>query len=144
MNDPRNGFPRTWLLVLLWMVFIFILSSVPGPNIPDLPIPFFHKVVHFFEYAVLGVLWIRALTFARPGANFFKLSILAWGVTVLFALSDEWHQTFVPGRSGRLEDVLFDVICAVIGIVLYLMFRFIAAARRASSQAVRGDRNPHG
>lgn len=115
------------------MLFIFILSSVPGPKIPDLSIPFFHKVVHFFEYAILGALWLRAFAYGRTDVRFFKLSALAWTLTAIFALSDEWHQTFVPGRSGRLEDVRFDVICAVVGIVLYPMVknRFMAKKTHA-------------
>ena len=120
MNDQRNSFSRTWLPVLLWMLFIFILSSVSGKDISDLSIPEFHKGVHFFEYSVLGGLWIRAFLLRRPGAAYLKATLLAWVLTAIFALSDEWHQTFIPGRSGKLEDVLFDMICAVfLGILLY-------------------------
>jgi VanZ family protein len=122
MNDRLNGFLRTWLPVFLWMLFIFILSSFPGRNIPDLPVPFFHKTVHFVEYSVLGLLWMRGLTYGRSGVKLLKLSLLAWTLTAIFALSDEWHQTFVSGRSGRLEDVRFDMICAVIGILLHLVY----------------------
>ena len=109
-----------WGPVFLWMLFIAALSSVPGRNIPDLPVPFFHKVVHFFEYSVLGALWVRAFTYGRSGGNSFGLSILAWTLTAIFALSDEWYQTFVSGRSGRIEDACFDMVCAGVGIVLYV------------------------
>jgi VanZ family protein len=120
VNDQRNSFSRTWLPVLLWMLFIFILSSVSGKDIPDLPVPYFHKVVHFFEYSVLGGLWIRAFLLRRSGAARFKATLLAWTLTAIFALSDEWHQTFISGRSGKLEDAFFDIICAVLGILLYI------------------------
>ncbi|MFH0985160.1 MAG: VanZ family protein [Candidatus Omnitrophota bacterium] len=123
MKDQQNSFSRAWLPVLLWMIFIFILSSVPGKEIPDLSIPQFHKVVHFFEYTVLGGLWLRALLLSSSRVAGFKASILAWALTALFALSDEWHQTFVSGRSGELDDVLFDVCCAVLGILLYFSAR---------------------
>ena len=123
MTDRINRFLRRWFSVFLWMLFIFILSSVPGRNIPALPIPFFHKVVHFFEYSVLGTLWIKALAEGRSGTKLFKLSILAWELVTIFALTDEWHQTFVPGRSGKLEDVYFDVICALVGILLCGLIR---------------------
>jgi VanZ family protein len=123
MNDRFGVFLRTWLPVFLWMLFIFILSSVPGRDIPNLPIPFFHKGVHFFEYSVLGALWMRGFTYGRSGVKLFKLSVLAWVLTGIFALSDEWHQTFIPGRSGRLEDVRFDVICAIVGILFYSIIR---------------------
>jgi VanZ family protein len=101
------------------MLFIFILSSVPEKDIPDLSIPDFQRAVHFFEYSVLGGLWIRAFLLRRPGAARFKFSILAWALTSVFALSDEWHQTFVPGRSGEFGDLFFDMICAALGILLY-------------------------
>ncbi|MFH1800127.1 MAG: VanZ family protein [Candidatus Omnitrophota bacterium] len=120
MKGPWNGFSQIWLPVLLWMLFIYILSSVSGKDIPDFPVPYFHKMVHFFEYSILGGLWIRAFLLRRPGAPCLKFSILAWTLTTIFAFSDEWHQTFVPGRSGKLEDVFFDMIWAVLGILLYL------------------------
>lgn len=123
MSDQWNSFSRIWLPVLLWMIFIFILSSIPGKDIPDLAIPDFHRVVHFCEYTVLGGLWIRALLLFRPRAARFQSSILAWSLTSIFALFDEWYQTFVSGRSGELDDVLFDGICAVFGIFLYLYGR---------------------
>lgn len=120
MSASQHGFSRMWLPVPVWMLVIFILSSVPGPDIPDLPIPDFHKVVHFFEYSVLGGLWVRALLLRWPGTAYLRFSILAWFLTAAFAFSDEWHQTFVSGRSGRLEDVFFDMICSVLGILFYI------------------------
>lgn len=123
MNEPYKNFLRIWLPVLLWMLFIFILSSVPGKNIPNLPIPNFHKVVHFFEYSILGGLWVRAFFIRRSGVSCFKFSILAWVLTAVFALSDEWHQTFIPGRSGKLDDVFFDMICATCGILFYIFMQ---------------------
>lgn len=123
MNDRQIYFLQVWLPVLLWMFFIFILSSFPGPDIPDLPVPYYHKVVHFFEYAILGALWVRAFTYGRSGVKFLKFSVLAWSLSAVFAFSDEWHQTFVFGRSGKLEDVYFDMICAAAGILLYSLIR---------------------
>lgn len=131
MNDHQNSFSRTWLPVLLWMVFIFILSSVPGKEIPDLAIPQFHRVVHFFEYSVLGGLWLRTLLLFKSNTTRFRRVLFAWVLTAVFALSDEWHQTFTLGRSGRLEDVLFDVLCAFLGIMVYLYGRGVIPKIRA-------------
>jgi VanZ family protein len=105
------------------MIFIFILSSVPGKDIPDIPVPYFHKVAHFFEYSILAGLWIRAFLLRRPGAAWLKCSILAWTLTALYAFSDEWHQGFVPGRRCKLEDALSDMIWAALGILFYLYVR---------------------
>ena len=56
------------------------------------------KIAHAAEYAVLGALLLRAL--GRPG--------LAFALGVLYAVSDELHQTFVPGRAGSPLDVAID------------------------------------
>ena len=129
MYDQQQGRVAVWGPVFLWILFIMALSSVSGRNIPDLPVPFFHKVVHFFEYSVLGALWMRALTYGRSGGKSFVLSILAWTLTAIFALSDEWHQTFVPGRSGRSGDAFFDMVCAAVGIAFYVFVKKAGSGR---------------
>jgi VanZ family protein len=105
------------------MGFIFFLSSVPGKDIPDIPVPYFHKGAHFCEYSVLAGLWIRAFLLRRPDASRLKSSVLAWILTTLFAFSDEWHQGFVPGRLCKLEDALSDMIWTALGILFYLYVR---------------------
>jgi VanZ family protein len=110
---------RFWAPVIFWMGFIFLLSSVPGEDIPDIPIPYFHRVVHFIEYSILGALLIRAFLYSGLKLNVIKLTMLSVMLIALFAASDEWHQTFVPGRSGKSDDALFDVFSSLIGIYLY-------------------------
>lgn len=131
MDDKGNCFLRVWLPVLVWMYFIFFLSSISAGNIPDLPIPFFHKLVHCVEYSVLGILLMRAFTYGKPKVKLFKFSILAWTIAAIFSLTDEWHQTFIAGRAGKFEDACFDMICAAIGMVLYLTYRFRKAGARS-------------
>jgi VanZ family protein len=135
VNDRRRFFLYAWLPVLLWMFFIFFLSSVPGQEIPDLSIPHFHRWVHFFQYSVLGWLWVRALLLRIRKMRYLKASVFAWILTASFACSDEWHQTFTPGRSGRLEDVIFDALCAVVGILLYLVARKKTSEKSSSMVA---------
>ncbi len=59
------------------------------------------------EYAFLYYLWFRALykTNAIPKTHIFQVAIL---LTLLYAISDEYHQTLVPTREGKLRDVLID------------------------------------
>lgn len=96
-----------WLPPLAWMLLIFIVSA--QPTLPHAPQAFLDlllkKGAHMLEYAILFVLLWRALSVSRPSLSSL---IMALALTMLYAASDEFHQTFVPGRQGRLTDVLID------------------------------------
>ena len=98
-----------WGPVVAWAALIFVLSSIPdlgtGLGGWDLAL---RKLAHTTEFAILGALLVRALD--RPG----------WAVAlgVAYAVSDELHQSFVPGREGSPVDVAFDLVGVVIGVVL--------------------------
>jgi VanZ family protein len=101
-----------WLPVVVWMGLIFYLSAQP-----DLPHPqsgwadlLVSSIAHAFMFAVLAVLWVRVLA-ERPRAWLLAL-ILTW----LYALSDEFHQAFVPGRTPDLLDLLCDGGGAMLGL----------------------------
>jgi VanZ family protein len=91
----------------MWMLLIYVLSA--QPKLPQAPGPLWDvllkKAAHLAEYAILFALLWRAWA-ARP-RRFSPLG-LAWLLTVLYAASDEFHQTFVPGRNGSAWDVLVD------------------------------------
>ena len=96
---------KNWLLVFLWLGVIFFFSHQPDlksglPNIWDFIL---RKSAHFLEYAVLTWLFFRAL-----GQNSRWALIGAIVFSVLYAFSDEWHQSFVPGRQSSLKDVGVD------------------------------------
>jgi VanZ family protein len=93
-----------WLPVVAWMGLIFYLSAQP-----DLPSPtsgwvgdLLSIVGHAFMFGVLAVLWARAL-----GARRLALP-LALVLTLLYALFDEFHQSFVPGRHADPLDLVCD------------------------------------
>ena len=104
-----------WLTIAGWMALIFFLSS--QPQLPSPPDPLadliFKKGAHFTVYAVLAVLFRRALP---PGRWIWALSLIS---TVLYAASDEWHQSFVPGRHPQLTDVLIDLCGAATGLLIF-------------------------
>jgi VanZ family protein len=106
----RHRLVRLWLPVVLWAALIFAFSSVPdlgtGLGGWDLVL---RKIAHAAEYAVLGALLARAL--GRPG-----VAVLAG---VLYAVSDEAHQAFVPGRLGSPLDVAIDAVGVVAGVLLW-------------------------
>jgi len=105
---------RLWLPVVAWAALIFALSSVPdlgtGLGGWDLVL---RKIAHAAEYAVLGALLVRAN--GRAG--------LAVAVGTLYAVSDELHQSFVPGRLGSPVVVAIDAVGVAAGVVLWQSVR---------------------
>ena len=81
------------------------------------------KSAHMAEYAVLGILFLAWAKEAFLAWTPLQLWLLSWGLAVLYAATDEFHQTLVPGRSGEVRDVLFDAAGAAIGLAVFLLFR---------------------
>ncbi len=108
-----------WALVVLWAAVIFAFSSIPSLGtdlgIWDLVL---RKLAHLAEYAVLGVLLVRATR--RPA-----VAVLLAG---LYAVSDEVHQMFVEGRVGAPLDCAIDTAGALAGVLLWR--RLAGAGRR--------------
>ena len=93
------------------------------------------KGAHFTIYAILGVL--SFITFVTYNAMPIALrSFLSFLVSVVYSISDEYHQTFVKGRSGEIRDVLIDSAGALLGIILSLVIYAIhnAIKERGSSK----------
>jgi VanZ family protein len=109
---------RAWVPVILWCAVIFALSAVPslGTGLGDWEL-ILRKLGHVAEYAVLAALLVRATQ--RPS--------VALVLGALYAVSDEFHQTFVRGREGRPRDVLIDAVGLIIGVL---------ATHRASARRV--------
>lgn len=103
---------RTWGPVFLWAAVIFWFSSRPTMTTTEIIWQdfFVKKSAHIIEYAIFMTLWLRALT--RSGYSFAKSIQIAFPLVVLYALSDEYHQSWVPGRGPHLRDVGFDTIGA--------------------------------
>ena len=72
---------------------------------------------HAFMFGVLALLWMRVMEGRLHAA------LIALALTVLYALSDEWHQTFVPGRYADPWDLLCDGLGAVLALSLWLRWR---------------------
>jgi VanZ family protein len=96
-----------WLPVVAWAGLIFALSSIPdlgtGLGGWDLAL---RKIAHAAEYAVLGALLVRALGRELPAA----------AIGIAYAVTDEVHQAFVPGRHGAPVDVLVDTLGVLVGV----------------------------
>lgn len=105
-----------WGPVLFWCCLIYTLSGTQdlhsGLSI-DLPL---RKLAHLAEFGVLFLLIRRAAqgTWNGRGVSTGILDLGALIAAILFAMSDEYHQTFVPTRHGAIGDVLIDAIGALI------------------------------
>lgn len=124
-----NKLPR-WLRdivpLILWLALIFVLSSRStlvelGSDAEE---KLFNKSAHMVVYAVLTWLWWRALSPSRQIA--WPLLAAAFALTVLYGISDEIHQSFVPGRHARVADVLFD---SAGGLAMILLLRRVYPRR---------------
>ena len=109
---------RWWLLALAWMGGIYFLSA--QSNLV-LPVEIWWSgalswIAHFTEYAILASLLWLALRSSPSLAR--HATAIAFGLTALYALSDELHQSFVPGRMPDARDWLVDLAGAALAIWL--------------------------
>lgn len=113
----------SWAPVILWMGIIFIFSSLPGEQLPDIQFPNIDKIVHFVDYLILGVLLFRAFLNTQTDRKFAKIVVLSIAIAVLYGLIDEMHQYFVPGRTPDIMDFTFDIAGSFAGVFIYSMRR---------------------
>ncbi|MCH4827376.1 MAG: VanZ family protein [Planococcus sp. (in: firmicutes)] len=135
----------SWIAVFSWMAIIFYLSHQPGsasshlssgivaallnfidgvaPQL-DIDIESFHtfirKNAHFIAYFLLGLLSLNA--WRSSGFRGVKQLMLSFGLSVLFAVTDEIHQLFIEGRSGEVRDVLIDSSGVGLSVLIYMVF----------------------
>ncbi len=142
---------KTWLPVLLWILWMAVifaysaktatqstvqsnrvgkmLCSVFVSGYRDMPsetqlkmaenIDFFvRKTAHFLEYTILGALTVFALRSRLKKGRLYGVSLL-W--CILYAIGDEVHQYFVPGRACKGSDMVLDSAGALFGILLILL-----------------------
>jgi VanZ family protein len=121
-----------WFAVVFWMGVIFLLSSIPSLASPFEPFYDFvlRKLAHMGVYAVLTVLLFHALR--RHTDSKTQAWLLAALLAGIYALSDEWHQTVVPGRQGSFRDVGIDTLGIVGGYALMHVIPFKHLAQKAS------------
>lgn len=115
----RDGKLGRWAPIAMWMALIFFLSSqstLPLPGVDWLD-ELIRIVGHFTEYAVLGFLVSRAVATDAAWSIRRMGSVLI--VCGFYALSDEWHQSSVPGRDASLFDFVVDSLGATVGCLVY-------------------------
>lgn len=142
MNSRRCTL--NWILLILWMVIIFYMSSQPG-NISDLQshgvLDFLkrlglsintdldnmanfivRKSAHFTEYMILAFLIFNVVI---NYYGFKKSLILSLIFVFIYASSDEFHQCFVFGRDGKFKDVIIDTLGGTTFLLIISIKRYI-------------------
>ena len=113
-----------WAPALLWMLVLFFSSGTPGSQIPQFgSVDYFvKKGGHILGYALLALLFRRAL--GPAGGAGLRGAGAAWLLAVAYAMADEFHQSFVPGRHPAFLDVFwFDGGGAGLGLWLSAAFQ---------------------
>ena len=121
MNNKSTPILVRWLPSIFLMGMIFILSAQPASRLPvfgeyDLLIK---KLGHALGYALLGLAYFFALP---PRLRVGYRWLLALLMAILFALSDEFHQSFVEGRNSSLVDVLIDTVGAAVALTFGVIY----------------------
>jgi VanZ family protein len=135
-----------------WMLLIFIGSTdvLSAQQTSRFLIPFLHwlypqmsivtilaihiglrKLGHVIEYAILAALLWRAVRGTLTSTKAVAIAGLVFFASVLFAASDEFHQSFVPSRTPSVHDVMIDACGVVIALALCLALR-----RKRSAQQI--------
>jgi len=131
------------LIVLSWLAMIFLFSNQPANHSNELSQGVTEKVIgsienltdhqfdreqwnhwirknaHFFIYCVLGILLMITLT--AYDIRLWRAVMFSFGISVIYAISDEVHQLFVSGRGAQVRDVCIDSAGAALGIGLFAL-----------------------
>jgi VanZ family protein len=146
LNSGRHNALKAWIAAVLWLILIAIESSalLSAHNTSRILYPLLHllfnmdwdrfEIWHFFirktghviGYGILSTLLFRAWRATLPAMSDVKwtprwatIAILG---TALVASLDEWHQSFLPSRTGRWQDVVLDTCAGVAAQVLILVW----------------------
>lgn len=131
----RRQLMLSWTLVALWAAVIFFMSAHTGSDfdgagplavikrwLVSLAAPVFgpdtdivNVAAHFTEYLIFGVLLVLAALRTWPTLGWGKLALVAVVFASLYAVTDEFHQSFVPGRMCDAADWLTDTLGATLG-----------------------------
>ena len=105
---------KSFVPVILWTGLIFFFSHQPGLNsgLPNFWDFVLRKSAHIFEYAVLTFLLIRNLE--ERNLEFKKALVLSAVLAVFYAIFDEYHQTFIAARQGKISDIGIDSLGIII------------------------------
>jgi len=145
----RAGSILRFIPAFLWMTVIYLFSDAPAAISTDQSMtvtgrllgfvgrfitidvytqaylivllePFIRKAAHMTEYAILFFfVMLSSGVFIKDRG---RRILVSWGICLLYAASDEFHQTFVSGRAGMVKDVVIDMLGVMLASLIYLLF----------------------
>ena len=125
-----------WLPVVAWAALIFLLSSFEAPDVGSGGVDYVvRKLAHLTEYALLGLLASRAFRgSSRDGlrTRWFLASVI---LIVVYALADEYHQSFVPSRTGSIYDSLIDIAGGFAALIVVRHRNWFSVHQRRASNS---------
>ena len=110
---------KYWLPPILWGLIIFSFSSLQVGSSNEIYWKDFviKKTAHVVEYAILAVLLYRAMIGSDVEKK--KAIIFSMLIVSLYGFTDEFHQSFTPGREPRIRDVIIDTIGGALGVLTF-------------------------
>lgn len=118
-NSVESTKKSNRVIIEVTSFFKLDLSKKQQQHVIDMFFVPVRKMAHFFIYFVLGIALVSFLReFSIPIRRLLLLSIF---LAFLYACTDEFHQLFVPGRSGQIIDVMLDTFGASVGVFIYYL-----------------------
>lgn len=117
---------KYWLPVILWAVVIFSFSAKPTTRTSEIYWQDFivKKSAHVVEYVIFTVLFYRGLK--NGGVEKKEAGVYSVILAILYAVSDEIHQSFTPGREPTVRDVFFDTSGSFLAV--YIIWKYLPKA----------------
>jgi len=105
------------IAAVVWATVIFVASSVTLETTAE-PLPEGDKIVHIAFYAILAYFLLCGWCVAKNKILRKKEVVVVLAVIILYGISDEFHQSFVPGRQPSWHDVLADGVGGLLGLLV--------------------------
>ncbi|GAB4374199.1 MAG: hypothetical protein Kow0042_18640 [Calditrichia bacterium] len=118
---------------IFWTILIFVLSSIPSLPTPDLGFSPQDKIYHLIFYTVYGFFLGMAFYYQEWSVRM-QRNWVVWAILfgTLYAISDEIHQYFVPGRKMEFWDIVADSLGVILGVLIF-RFRVVKKSARSGS-----------
>lgn len=119
------------LFALLSTLVIVYISSIPDQSLwgnGALCERIIFNLAHIPAYALLSFLWLKSFAGSTSRNHIITRSFILGGL-VLFAISDEFHQSFVPGRSASFMDIGLDFIGIILGLWAFKIFNTLSISQ---------------
>ena len=129
------------LLSVIWMSLIFYFSSLPASSTgPDtLTFKVISKMIHFIIFGILSMLCLYSLKWRRPlQRTSIWVFILSLFLTIIYAITDEYHQSFSPGRYPSVKDIILDASGAIA--FLGITYKLTGKRNNKYNQAIKTNR----